>query len=88
MKSYFPALLALLGLTAANVAVSRLTSRGTMSAIVILAIAAIEAAIGASVFMHVGRERRWVWGALALTFVVLAGLLFWPAWDVYDRPRL
>jgi caa(3)-type oxidase subunit IV len=88
VKKYLPAFLALVGLTALNVAVTRVMSRGLLASVVVLTIAAVEAAIAAMVFMHVGRERRWVYGALLLTVVVLAGLLFWPAWDVYDRPRL
>lgn len=88
MKRYLTAFVALLGLTAATVALSRTPLSTGVKVAAVLAMSGIEAAVAALAFMHLGHERRWVYGALVLTVVVLTGLLFWPAWDIYERARL
>ena len=88
MTRYLVAFVALLALTAANVLVSTL-NLGTRTAVTMaFLIAAVEAVVAAVVFMHLTAERRFVVATIAFTNLVLAGLLFWPAWDLYDRPRL
>jgi heme/copper-type cytochrome/quinol oxidase subunit 4 len=88
MKRYLIAFAALLALTAANVALSQAPLSAGVRVGAVLAVSGIEAVVAALAFMHLDHERRWVYGTVVLTIVVLSGLLFWPAWDIYERVRL
>jgi cytochrome c oxidase subunit 4 len=86
-RRYIRVFVALLGLTGITVAVAELNVGVRVGIAIGVGIATVKAALVALVFMHLNHERRWVYGVLAFALISVVGLLFWPAWGDYDRPR-
>jgi cytochrome c oxidase subunit 4 len=85
VRRYLMVCAALLVLTFVTVAVSALDLGRHTAIIVAVGIATVKAALVAFVFMHLSHERRWFVWSLGLMGVFILGLLFWPAWDIYER---
>ena len=80
-----PVFVAQLVLTAAAVLISRTAGRGLAGTAAVMVVAAANAAVVAFALMGVRRSGRWIALLLLATIVFVAGLLVWPAWDVYER---
>jgi cytochrome c oxidase subunit IV len=87
VRRYLAVFAALLGLTVVTVAVAELNVGVRLGLVIALAIASLKASLVALVFMHLSAERRWIYGIVIFVVVMVAGLLFWPAWGEYDRAR-
>jgi caa(3)-type oxidase subunit IV len=72
----------LLVLTGITVAVSYVHLALPMAVGVAFVIAVVKGSLVAGVFMHLGHERKLIYGALALTLVLVLGLLFLPVLTV------
>ncbi|MGE0448280.1 MAG: hypothetical protein AB7Q29_01715 [Vicinamibacterales bacterium] len=84
-KFVLAAQLALVGLAAI---VSRLAADSRARLWLIVALTACNGLIVATVSMGAARERTFVQRTLVLVLVVVAGLLFWPAWGEYESVRM
>jgi len=84
-RHHLPVFVAQLVLTAAAVLISRTAGRGLAGTAAVMVVAAANAAVVAFALMGVRRSGRWIVLLLLATIVFVAGLLVWPAWDVYER---
>jgi cytochrome c oxidase subunit 4 len=74
-RGYVAVFAALLALTVATVAASRLDASAPAAVTIGLAIAAVKAALVALYFMHLRHERRMIHLALTFTAIFCAGLI-------------
>jgi heme/copper-type cytochrome/quinol oxidase subunit 4 len=77
-----------LALTAAAVAVSQSVSATRFRIVGVMLLAAVNGLVVALVMMNLRRDSRLVAVFAIVLAVCLAGLLAWPAWDVYERVRV
>lgn len=85
IRRYVAIFVAQLALTGAAIGASRL-GLGTASTVVLVAaVAAVNAVVVALGFMGVRRDGWVVPLVVVVTVFFLIGLLFWPAWDLYER---
>ena len=75
--------LLLLG-TAITVGVNQIHLAVPLAITVALLIATMKGSMVASIFMHLNHEKKWIYGALALTVVFFIVLLFLPLAAVSD----
>lgn len=71
--------------TLAAVAVSRVAPGPRERALLVLGLALLNVATVSWMAMGLNRERWLVVAMVALVCVFAAGLLLWPAWDIYER---
>ena len=84
VRRYIALFAAQLVLAAAAV-IASLMDRGRSTTGIIIVAAAANALVVAVGFMGVRRD-GWIVSTLVMcTALFIAGLLFWPAWDVYER---
>jgi len=88
LRRHLPVLVAQLVLTAAAVLISRTAGRGMAGSVAVMVVAAANAAVVAFTLMGARRSGRWIVLLLRATIVFVAGLLVWPAWDVYERAKV
>src|SRR5207302_10299769 len=74
----------LLVFTAITVMANRLHFVVPIAITVAIIIACIKGSMVASVFMHLSHEKKWIYGALALTVLFFIVLLFVPFFTVSD----
>ena len=74
----------LLVFTAITVAVNQVHLAVPMAITVALIIATMKGSMVAAVFMHLSHEKKWIYGALALTVVFFIVLMFLPLLTVSD----
>jgi len=72
----------LLAFTGLTVGANQFHFAVPIAIVVALAIASIKGSMVASVFMHLSHEKKWIYGALLLTAVFFAVLLFLPLLSV------
>ena len=84
IKKYVMIGAALLVFTVITVAANRLHLAIPVAITVALLIAITKGSMVASVFMHLSHEKRWIYGALALTVLFFIVLLFVPFFTVSD----
>lgn len=75
---------ALFVFTAITVAVNQVHLAVPFAITVALIIAATKGSMVASVFMHLSHEKQWIYGALLLTVLFFAVLMFVPLFTVLD----
>jgi cytochrome c oxidase subunit 4 len=85
VRTYVAVFVALLGLTLVTVAAATLHLIVPLAIALALLIAAVKGTLVASFFMHLVRERRAIFAALALTGVLLAALLLLPWLAMHDH---
>jgi cytochrome c oxidase subunit 4 len=85
VRRYLIVFASLLVLTLATVGVSELDFGRHAAIAVAVAIASVKAALVAMVFMHLSHERRWMYWVIVFVLFVVINLLFWPAWEEYER---
>jgi hypothetical protein len=74
-------------LTVVAVVLSRLNMGTRAVAVMVMGAAGLNAAIVVLMLMGLRRERSLVPVFVIVVLVVVAGLLGWPAWDIYERAR-
>ena len=74
----------LLVFTAITVGVNQLRLAVPLAITVALIIATMKGSMVASIFMHLSHEKQWIYGALILTVVFFAVLMFVPLLTVSD----
>ena len=74
----------LLVFTGITVTANQLQLAVPVAITVALIIATMKGSMVAAVFMHLSHEKRWIYGALILTVVFFAVLLFVPLFTVSD----
>jgi cytochrome c oxidase subunit 4 len=84
VRSYIIVFVALMAFTIITVAASRLSLAVPIAITVALIIAAMKGSMVAGVFMHLSHEKKWIYGALALTVVFFIVLIFVPLLTVSD----
>jgi caa(3)-type oxidase subunit IV len=77
--------IALLVFTALTVGANQFHFVVPLAITVALIIAVTKGSMVAAVFMHLSHERQWIYGALALTVVFFAVLLFVPLFTTLDN---
>jgi caa(3)-type oxidase subunit IV len=77
--------LAQFALIAAAVVVSRLELSHAARSGGVLLLATLNAGLVTLFFMRLRLEARFITVLVVFTLLFIAGLLFWPAWDVYER---
>ncbi|HUR32599.1 MAG TPA: hypothetical protein VM032_02320 [Vicinamibacterales bacterium] len=87
LRRYVLVFVAQLVLTGMAIAVSRRGSGSAGGAAAVLLVSAINATIVATGLMGVRQGGRLVGALILITLIFAAGLLGWPAWDVYERAR-
>ena len=75
---------ALLVFTVITVAVNRVHLAVPFAITVALIIAIMKGSMVAAVFMHLSNEKKWIYGALLLTVIFFAVLMFVPLFTVLD----
>ncbi len=85
VRTYFMVGAALFVFTAVTVAVNRVHLAVPFAITVALVIAATKGSMVASVFMHLSDERKWIYGALALTAFFFLMLIFVPLFTMADH---
>ena len=78
VRKYLTIGIALLVFTGITVAANRFHFVVPVAITVALIIAVAKGSMVAAVFMHLSRERRWIYGALVLTVVFFVALIFLP----------
>ena len=84
LRTYVMVGAALFVFTGITVAVNKVHLAVPFAITVALIIAATKGSMVASVFMHLSNEKKWIYGALLLTVVFFAVLLFVPLFTVLD----
>jgi len=84
IRKYVTIGVALLIFTAITVAANRFHFVVPLAITVALIIAITKGSMVAAVFMHLSHERRWIYGALILTVVFFAVLIFIPLLTTLD----
>jgi cytochrome c oxidase subunit IV len=84
VRSYITVFVALMIFTVVTVSVASLHLAIPLAIAVALIIAAMKGSMVAGVFMHLSHEKQWIYGALLLTVVFFAVLLFVPLFTVSD----
>jgi caa(3)-type oxidase subunit IV len=84
VRTYLKIGAALFVFTAITVAVNQIHLAVPFAIAVALVIAGTKGSMVASVFMHLSHEKKWIYGALALTVVGFFILLFVPLFTVLD----
>ena len=84
IRTYMMVGAALFIFTGITVAVNQIHLAVPMAITVALIIAATKGTMVASVFMHLNHEKKWIYGALALTVVGFIILIFVPLFTVSD----
>src|SRR5438132_8149911 len=85
VRSYITVFVALMVFTIITVTASRFHFAVPIAITVALVIAAMKGSMVAGVFMHLSHEKQWIYGALLLTVVFFAVLLFVPLFTVMDN---
>jgi len=75
-------------LTLVAVLVSRMGLGVRLGGVAVMGIAAVNGAVVATTLLGVRRAGTIVSGLIICTLVLIAGLLFWPAWDIAMRARV
>jgi caa(3)-type oxidase subunit IV len=84
IRSYMMVGAALFVFTAITVAVNQIHLAVPFAITVALIIAATKGTMVATVFMHLSHEKKWIYGALALTAIGFIILIFVPLFTVSD----
>jgi caa(3)-type oxidase subunit IV len=84
VRTYIMIGAALFVFTAITVAVNQVHLAVPFAITVALIIAATKGSMVASVFMHLSHEKKWIYGALLLTVIFFAVLMFVPLFTVLD----
>jgi caa(3)-type oxidase subunit IV len=84
IRTYVMVGAALFVFTGITVAVNQIHLAVPFAITVALIIAATKGSMVASVFMHLSNEKKWIYGALLLTVMFFAVLLFVPLFTVLD----
>ena len=84
IRKYYVIGAVLLVFTVLTVAANRLHLAVAMAITVALAIAIAKGSMVATVFMHLSDEKRWIYGALALTALFFIVLMILPNLSVAD----
>jgi caa(3)-type oxidase subunit IV len=84
IRTYMMIGAALFVFTAITVAVNQVHLAVPLAITAALIIAGTKGSMVASVFMHLSQEKKWIYGALALTVVGFIILLFVPLFTVLD----
>jgi caa(3)-type oxidase subunit IV len=84
VRTYLKIGAALFVFTGVTVAVNQIHLAVPFAITVALIIAGTKGSMVASVFMHLSHEKKWIYGALALTVVGFFILLFVPLFTVLD----
>ena len=84
VRRYMTVGIALLVFTAITVAANRFHFVVPLAITVALIIAVMKGSMVAAVFMHLSHEKPWIYGALLLTVVFFAVLIFVPLLTILD----
>ena len=84
VRAYMTVGALLLVFTVITVAANQLHFAVPLAITIALIIAITKGSMVAAVFMHLSHEKRWIYGALILTVVFFAVLLFVPLFTVSD----
>jgi hypothetical protein len=87
VRGFMTAFVLQLLFTGAAVVVSRVSTGSRRAGVLVLGLALLNAATVSWVMMGLRTERRSIVVFIVLVCVFAAGLLLWPAWDVYERAR-
>ena len=75
-------------LTLVAVFVSRMELGVRMSGVLVMGVALLNGVVVATALLGVRRSGSIISGLVVCTIVFIAGLLFWPAWDIAARARM
>jgi len=84
IKTYFMVGAALFVFTGITVAVNQVHLAIPLAITVALIIATMKASMVASIFMHLSHEKKWIYGALVLTFIGFLILMTVPYFTLHD----
>ena len=84
VRTYFMVGAALFAFTAITVAVNQVHLMIPLAITAALAIAITKGSMVASVFMHLSKEKKWIYGALLLTVVFFVVLMSVPLFTTMD----
>lgn len=84
VRTYMMVGAALLVFTAITVAANRMHLAVPLAITVALVIATMKGSMVAGIFMHLSRERKWIYGALLLTVVLFVALMCLPSFTMMD----
>ena len=84
IRKYLLVFAVLLSLTLMNVFISRLHLNITLTIIIVLSVAALEASLVACQLMHLISEEKLIYSFLVLTVIFFVFALFIPLWGIFN----